>query len=64
MAESRTVAVTPLTGANYATWKVQCRMALMKEGLWGIVSGNETAPPAEEVERHAKFVGKQDRPYL
>ncbi len=44
MAESRsTVAVVPLNGANYATWRVQCQMSLMKEGLWRIVEGTEAA---------------------
>ena len=31
--ESKTVTVVPLNGANYPTWKVQCRMTLMKDGL-------------------------------
>ena len=43
MAEVKT-AVVPLTGANYPTWKVQCKMSLIKDGLWGIVDGSETAP--------------------
>ena len=28
----------------YATWKIQCRMALIKEDLWSIVIGSEIAP--------------------
>ena len=40
----KTVAIVPLNGRNYPTWKVQCRMALVRDGLWGIVSGSETAP--------------------
>ena len=39
MAESRTVStvsLTPLNGTNYPSWKVQCRMVLLREGLWGI----------------------------
>ena len=40
MAEIKTVTV-PLNGKNYLTWKVQCRMALMKESVWDIVSGTE-----------------------
>ena len=40
MAELKTV-MAPLTGSNDATWKIQCRMALMKDGLWGIVSGSD-----------------------
>jgi len=38
--------VVPLDGSNYPTWSLQCQMALMKEGLWGIVSGKETRPQA------------------
>ena len=38
MAEGRsTVAIVPLNGQNYGTWKVQAKLALLKEGLWGIV---------------------------
>jgi hypothetical protein len=36
-------------------------MALMKEGLWGIVSGAENAPPDREAERLAKFGARRDR---
>ena len=61
MAESRTVAVVPLNGSNYPTWKVQCRMALMKDGLWNIVNGTETAPSATDADRHAKFATRRDR---
>ena len=60
MSEMKTVSIVPLNGTNYPTWKLQCRMALMKDGLWGIVSGNETAPAAE-AEKHAKFVFRRDR---
>ena len=47
MAELRS-AVVPLKGDNYATWKVQCRMALIKEGYWSIVNKTETAPTAAD----------------
>ena len=60
MADSRTVNVVPLNGTNYPTWKIQCRMALMKEGLWRIVTGQETAPTGSETER-AKFGARRDR---
>jgi hypothetical protein len=43
MAESKIVAVVPLNSTNYSTWKIQCKMALIKEGLWGIVNGTERA---------------------
>lgn len=54
MAESKTVAVVPLNSSNYSTWKIQCKMALIKDGLWGIVYGTETAP-TEGAEQEAKF---------
>ena len=61
MAESKpTASIVPLTGENYPTWKVQCRMALMRDELWGIVSGTETAP-AENADRISKFAARRDR---
>jgi len=39
MASELKTAVVPVNGKNYPTWKVQCRMALMKVGLWNIVEG-------------------------
>ena len=60
MAESKTVIIVPLKGSNYSMWKVQCRMVLMKEGLWSIVRGTEVAP-SEEVEQNVRFVVKRDR---
>ena len=52
MAESNTVSVVPLNQGNYATWKVQCKMALVKDDLWGIVSGSE-GPPVDGAEQLA-----------
>ena len=57
--ESKTVTVVPLNGANYPTWKVQCRMALMKDGLWNIVNGTENIP-AGDGERRTKFLARRD----
>ena len=39
MAESvrSTVSVVPLNSSNYATWKIQAKMTLLKERLWKIV---------------------------
>ena len=54
------MAVVPLKGTNYPTWKIQCRKALMKEGLWRIVTGEEVAPGCSEAER-AKFAARRDR---
>ena len=56
------VAVVPLNGSNYATWKIQCRMALIKDGLWSIVNGTEEAPGEDAAaERRTKFAARKDR---
>ena len=62
MAEAiKSVSIALLKGSNYPTWKLQCRMVLMREGLWSIVSGTEQAPANEEVENVAKFAARRDR---
>ena len=43
-----TILIMLLNGPNYATWKVQCKLALMKEGLWNFVTGDENAPEIKE----------------
>ena len=43
--------MAPLRETNYATWKVQCRMTLMREGLWSIVNKEEVMPALEEGHR-------------
>uniref|UniRef100_A0A1X7SZY1 Uncharacterized protein n=1 Tax=Amphimedon queenslandica TaxID=400682 RepID=A0A1X7SZY1_AMPQE len=47
MAEAKTVAIIPLQGSNYPTWKIQCKMALIREGLWDVVTKRETEPTEE-----------------
>ena len=61
MAEVKTVSIAPLNGSNYPTWKLQCKMALMKDGLWTIVDGTESPPTEHETDRYRKFVGRRDR---
>ena len=58
--KTRAVTVIPLNGSNYLTWKVQCRMDLVKDGLWTIVSGSELPPDAAEADKYTKFVGRRD----
>ena len=60
MAESKFAVIVPLQGSNYPTWKLQCQMTLMKENLWGIVNGSETAP-ADGADRIAKFNARKDK---
>ena len=60
MAESRTVTVVPLSGSNYASWKVQCLMALTKDGLWNIFNGYECPPDPTPADRQANFVARTE----
>ena len=60
MAESKAVSIIPLNGTNYPSWKVQCKMALVREGLWDIVANTE-APPDPATEAYAKYVSRRDR---
>ena len=55
--EATKILIKPLNGANYATWKVQCRMALIREGLWNIVNESEGVPE----ENVAKYQLRKDR---
>ena len=52
--------VVPLTGSNYATWKIQCKMSLMRDGLWSIVNKTETEPEAG-TDQHTKYATRRDR---
>ena len=59
MATANSSGIVLLNGSNYNTWKVQCKMALLKQQLWGIVSGTETAP--EGADELAEFKVKRDK---
>ena len=55
MADAKAVSIVPLSGTNYPTWNVQCRMALIREGLWGIVAGTEECPDsATDADKHSQ----------
>ena len=43
-------------GSNYPTWKLQCHMVPMREGLWSIASGTKQAPFNDEEENVTKFL--------
>lgn len=60
-ARVKTVSVVPLKHSNYCTWNIQCKMAFIKDGLWGIVIGTETAP-TEGVTKQANFTAKRIKP--
>ena len=61
MAESKTVVVVPLSSTNCSTWKIQCKMALIKEGLWGIVNETETAPIPRERRHRRNYAARHDK---
>ena len=48
-----------LNGENYGTWKIQVKMVLIKDDLWRIVSGTETAPTDQNA--LAKFNIRKDK---
>ena len=61
-ADTKSTTVIALNGKNYPTWKVQCKMALMRDGLWQIVAGTERAPDAtREADKYAKYRGRKER---
>ena len=62
MADARS-AVIALNGHNYATWKIQCRMVLMKYGVWKIVKGSEIGPEPGRDNQAAinKFNDRRDK---
>ncbi len=53
------MAVEPLVGENYATWKLQCQSTLMRDGLWELIDGSEVEP--EEAEPKLKYKGRRNK---
>jgi hypothetical protein len=49
-----------LKGSNYGTWRIQCRMVLMRDGLWSIVNEDEIAPEGNN-EAIRKFNDRRDK---
>ena len=60
MADSRSQVVA-LKGPNYATWKVQVRMVLMKQGVWKIVEGTEIPPDEDNHVAMGKYNDRRDK---
>ena len=60
--ETKLVNLVPLNETNYATWKVQCKMALIRDGVWNIVNGTEIVPDSRiEMGLHEKYLSHKDR---
>ena len=53
--------IAPLCGSNYATWKLQCKMSLLKDNLWGIVSGTEKFPTSNEGGAQGVYSQRRDK---
>ena len=53
------ILIKPLNGPNCTTWKVQHKVALIKEGLWNIMTENENA--SENQGEQAKHFLRRDR---
>ena len=49
------IILVPLNEKNYATWKVQVKMYLIKDDLFGIVDGTEIAPSSSDAAAARKF---------
>lgn len=59
--ETKLSNLVPLNGTNYATWKVQCKMALVKDGLWSIVNETEVVPERRtDATTHAIYLSRRD----
>lgn len=59
--ELKSIGIIPLNGSNYPTWKLQCRMALMRDGVWNIVDGSEKSPEDGHRSVLAKFNSRRDK---
>ena len=49
-------------GSNYPTWKIQIKMALIKQGVWGFITGTEIEPDEEgDLAAWRKFNDRSDK---
>ena len=55
--------LTKLNGENYPAWKLQLRMALIRDDHWDIVNGTEKAPEGEAATAEAlkKFKNRSNK---
>ena len=62
MAESRSYNIVPLKGSsNYATWKLQVKMALKEKNLWDIVEGTEVLAQGANQNAQNDFKRRTDK---
>ena len=53
--------LVPLNERNFATWKVQVKMHLMKDDLYNIVLGTESAPVSSDAAALRKYEQRRDK---
>ena len=53
--------IVPLSGSNYATWKTQCKMTLIRDNLWSIVNGTEVLPETDEGNAQVNYRKRRDK---
>ena len=61
MSSSGTPSFAPLSAANYPQWSGEMRAWLMKHGLWSLVKGEESEPPASEAAELKDWRKRRDR---
>ena len=59
MADSRT-SVVALNNTNFPTWKIQIKMALMKQGVWRIVDDTELPPDEDNFAAWNKYIDRRN----
>jgi len=52
-------AIVPLNDKNYATWKIQVKMFLIKEDLFGFIDGTAIAPDQDNTVEQRKFAARR-----
>ena len=60
MADVKFSGIIALNDSNYPTWKIQVGMALMKDGLWNMVNGKESAPGNDHADQE-KLMTRRDK---
>ena len=51
--------IVALNDRNFPTWKIKMKMALIRDSLWTIVTGDETAPT--DTDKLVKFNTRKDK---
>ena len=59
--DPKTMSIVRLNGSNDGTWKVQCSMAFMKDGVWSTVNGTEATLAQGEGSARAKYMVRRDK---